>query len=265
MSSPSGSCWRIARNAVGAVKSVHDAVLGADAPEGARVGRADRLALVEDARAAVQQRAVDGVGVPDRPADVRRGPVHLARVGVVDVLHRPRERDRMAAVVADDPLRLPGRPGRVDDVERVRRERGGRSRPARRPRARRATRGRASDRARPRASAAGGRCSAPASTRSASMAASRSGLYATTRPGSIPHEARHDDLRLRVLDRRRELVRREPAEDDRVDGADPGAREHRDRPPRGPSACRRSRGRPARRPRAASAPAKRATASRSSR
>ena len=53
------------------------------------VRRADRLALVEDGRAAVQQRRVDDVGVPDDPADVRRRPEHLARLDAVDVRHRP--------------------------------------------------------------------------------------------------------------------------------------------------------------------------------
>ena len=46
------------------------AVLGDDAEEGAGVRRAHRLALVEDRRAAVHERAVDDVRVADRPADV---------------------------------------------------------------------------------------------------------------------------------------------------------------------------------------------------
>ena len=96
-----------------------DAVLRDDPPERAGVGRADRLAFVEDGRAAVEQRRVDDVRVADDPADVGRRPVDLAGLDVVDVAHRPRERDGVAAVVADDPLRLPGRPGRVEDVERI--------------------------------------------------------------------------------------------------------------------------------------------------
>src|SRR5207244_3974373 len=43
-----------------------------------------------------------------------------------------------------------------------------------------------------------------------------------------PARGGDDDLRLRVLDPARELVRGEAAEDDRVDGADPRAGEHRD-------------------------------------
>ena len=65
-------------------------------------------------------------------------------------------------------------------------------------------------------------------TADCSIAASSSGLYATMREGSIPHDARHDRLRLRVLDPARELVRREAAEDDGVHGADSRARQHRD-------------------------------------
>ena len=46
-------------------------------------------------------------------------------------------------------------------------------------------------------------------------------------PRLDPARGRDDDLRLRVLDPCRELVRREPTEDDRVHGPDPRAREHR--------------------------------------
>ena len=67
----------------------------------------------------MQQRPVDDVGVADDPADVRGRPVDLTRIDVVDVLHRPLERDGVAAVVAHDPLRPAGRPGRVEDVERI--------------------------------------------------------------------------------------------------------------------------------------------------
>ena len=61
-----------------------------------------------------------------------------------------------------------------------------------------------------------------------SIAASSSGLYATTPPRLDAAGRGDDDLRLRVLDPARELVGREAAEDDRVNRADPGAREHRD-------------------------------------
>ena len=55
------------------------AVLGDDPPERAGIGRADRLALVQDRGAAVQQRRVDDVGMADDPADVGGRPEHLAR------------------------------------------------------------------------------------------------------------------------------------------------------------------------------------------
>ena len=97
-------------------------VLGDDAPERARVRRADRLALVEDRGAAVEQRRVDDVGVPDHPADVGGRPVHLAGLDAVVVLHRPGERDHVAAIVAHHALRDAGRAGGVEDVERVGRE-----------------------------------------------------------------------------------------------------------------------------------------------
>ena len=43
----------------------------------------------------------------------------LARLAAVDVLHRARERDRVAAGVALHALRLAGRAGRVEDVRRL--------------------------------------------------------------------------------------------------------------------------------------------------
>ena len=116
---PAGSSFLIARNAVGAVNSVFTPCCGDHAPERARVGRPDRLALVEDRRAAGEERRVDDVGMADDPADVGGRPEHVARVRVVDVRHAPPQRDGVAAVVADDALRHAGRPRRVEDVERV--------------------------------------------------------------------------------------------------------------------------------------------------
>ena len=90
-------------------------------PVRTRIGRSDRLAFVEHGRAAVEQRCVDDVRMPHHPPDVRRGPEDLARIDAVHVLHRPREGDRVTAVVANDPLRLAGRARRVEDVQRIRR------------------------------------------------------------------------------------------------------------------------------------------------
>ena len=70
------------------------AVLRDDPPERARVRRADRLALVQHGRVAVEQRAVDDVRMAHGPAQVGRGPVHLARLDPVDVAHAPGERDQ---------------------------------------------------------------------------------------------------------------------------------------------------------------------------
>ena len=81
-----------------------DAVLLDHAPEGAGVGGADRLALVENGGRSAQQRAVDDVGVTHDPADVRRGPVDLAGPDAVDVLHAPVQGDCVPAVVAHDAL-----------------------------------------------------------------------------------------------------------------------------------------------------------------
>ena len=94
-------------------------VLGDHAPERAGVRRADRLALVEHRGAAVEQRRIDDVAVADHPADVGRRPPGLARLDAVEVLHRPFQRDHVAAVVAHHALRPAGRARGVEDVERI--------------------------------------------------------------------------------------------------------------------------------------------------
>ena len=94
-------------------------VLGDDSPEDAGIGGADRLALEEDGGAAVKQRRIDDVGMTHHPADVRRRPVDLARIDTVDVLHRPFERHRVAAVVADDPLGHAGGARGIENIKRI--------------------------------------------------------------------------------------------------------------------------------------------------
>ena len=173
----------------------------------------------------MQQGAIDGVRMPDGPADVRRGPVDLAGLGVVDALHRPRERDRVTPVVPDDPLRLSGRPGRVDDVERVRR--------GQRDAVRRLH---ALERVVPlevpvrvelgfehRALEDDAALGLEPGLRDRRV---EQRLVGDDPPRLDAARCRDDHLRLRVVDPRRELVRREPAEDDRVHGPDPRAGEH---------------------------------------
>ena len=52
-------------------------VLVDDPPERPGIGGADRLALVHDRGAAIDQRGVDDVGMADHPADIGGGPEHL--------------------------------------------------------------------------------------------------------------------------------------------------------------------------------------------
>ncbi len=197
------------------------------APECAGVRRADGLALEQHRRVAVQQRPVDDVGVTDDPADVGRGPVDLARLDAVDVLHGPVERHRVAAVVAHDALRLAGRAGGVQNVERVGRVDG-----------HTVLRRRARQRILP--------VDVPRwdelclELRTLQHDAAR-GLvlrqlqrlveqrFVLDDAGRLDAAGRgHDRLGRRVVDAGRQLVRRETAEDDRVHGPDPGAGEHGD-------------------------------------
>ena len=209
-----------------------DAVLGDDPPERPGIRRTNRFALVEHRRAAGQQGRVDDVGVADDPADVAGRPPHLARPRVVDVGHRPAQRDGVAAVVADDALRLAGRAARVEHVERVGRlHRNAFRRVTPRPApSARPSPGRAPPSQRRRRAARGvaaQRCT-PARASRASSAASTSGLYSTTRAPSMPHDAVTTHDRLGVVDPGGQLGRREPAEHHRVHGAEPRAGQHRD-------------------------------------
>ena len=239
-SSPSGSSFLIARIAVGAVNSACHAVLGDDPPERAGVRGADRLALVQHRGRADQQRRVDDVGVADDPADVaRRSRTRRPGPDVVDVRHRPAQRDRVAAVVADDALRLPGGARGVEDVERVGRGDRHAVAPARRRRRQLGpveVAGPAERRPRPAARCRITQCSGWCAA--ARSAASSSGLYSTTRAASMPQDAGDDHLRPGVVDPGGELgrprSRRTPPSAPRRAGRRPASR----RPPRGPSACR---------------------------
>jgi hypothetical protein len=94
-------------------------VLGDDSPERSGVRRTYRLSFIKYGRCADQQWCVDDVGVADDPAHVGGRPPHVTRTDVVDGAHRPGQRDRVTAVVANHSLRLPRRTRGVEDVQRV--------------------------------------------------------------------------------------------------------------------------------------------------
>ena len=86
-----------------------DAVLRADAPVRARIRRSDRLPFIQNRRDAVQERSVDDVAVPDRPADVGGCPEDLSGADAENVAHAPGQRDGVAPVVAHDAFWNAGR------------------------------------------------------------------------------------------------------------------------------------------------------------
>ena len=67
----------------------------------------------------MDQRRIDDVGVADHPTDVGRAPPDLARIDAVEILHRPFERDHVAAIVAHHAFRDAGRARGVENVERI--------------------------------------------------------------------------------------------------------------------------------------------------
>ena len=175
----------------------------------------------------MEKRRVDDVRMADNPADIRGRPVHLAGPGIVDVRHRPLERNRMPSVVADDALRPAGRARRVEDVEgigRLDRDAGHRLGVAKRllP------------------LDVAGRVELRLELRALEDDTPRGlALYEPDRgveqrlvrddaPGLEAAGGGDHDLRLRVLEPTRQLVRREAAEDNRVDRTDPRTRQHCD-------------------------------------
>lgn len=195
-------------------------------PERARVGGADGLALVQHRRRSGQQRAVDDVAVADHPAHVRGGPHDLAGSDVIDVGHRPAQRDGVSAVVPDDALRLPGGARRVEDVERIGRRdrhgiRGGRGvefpmevQPVARRLDVDLRSAREEDRTRGRRRHGEGRGDGCHVVDGASG-------FETTSGG-------HDRDGIRVVDARGQFLRGEPAEHHRVDRTEARTGEHRD-------------------------------------
>jgi hypothetical protein len=111
--SVTGSTLRIARRAVGAVNEV----VFDHTPEGARIARANELALVlHCGGAADKQLGMDDVGVDDYPAGIGGGPQDLSESDAVEEAYRSRPRDGVPAVVTNDALGLSGRPRGVGDV-----------------------------------------------------------------------------------------------------------------------------------------------------
>ncbi len=206
-------------------------VLGDHAPERAGIGRADRLALVQDGRAAVQQRRVADVRVAHHPADVGGSPERLARIDAVVVPHAPLERDHVPAVVAHHAFRRAGSARGVEDVERIGGLDGNAAGLA-------AARLRVGYRRGPVVVAAGnhvGLGHRPLQHQHGLRlvagqldGAVEQRLVGDDAAGLDAARRRQDGGRLGVLDARGKLRRGEAAEHHRVDGADAGAGQHGD-------------------------------------
>src|SRR5262245_8300355 len=72
------------------------------APESTGVGSADRFALVENCRVAVEERGIDDVGVAYYPTHVRGGPEDLTRLDAIDFLDTPLGGNHVAAIITDN-------------------------------------------------------------------------------------------------------------------------------------------------------------------
>ena len=99
------------------VELVHRVLL-ADGPAPPRVWIRGHP-LEHHRRRALQQRAVDDVGVSGDPPDVRGAPVHLAGLVVEHVLERGPRTEHVPGGGVNDTLGLPGAPGGVQHEQRV--------------------------------------------------------------------------------------------------------------------------------------------------
>ncbi|EKD38576.1 MAG: hypothetical protein ACD_75C00690G0001 [uncultured bacterium] len=94
-------------------------MLGNDAPEGAGIGSSDGLSFIENRGGTLQQRGINDIGMTDNPADVGSRPPDFTGIDVIQVLHGPVQGNCVAAVVPYNTFRHSGRPGGVEDVQRV--------------------------------------------------------------------------------------------------------------------------------------------------
>ena len=99
-------------------QNLHFMVLN-DPPENTSIRRANGLALKQHGGASGQQRRVDNVGMTNDPTDIRRRPINIARLHIIDIRHAPPKRHRMPAIIANDTLWLAGGAGGVEDIQRV--------------------------------------------------------------------------------------------------------------------------------------------------
>ncbi len=196
-------------------------------PEAAEV-RIIGDAVEHDGRRAIHQRAVDDVAVAGDPADVGGAPEDVVRPIVEDPVERRRGPDRIAAGGVDDALRLSGRSRRVEDEQRVLgvhhlRLAVGREAVAHARNSRR--RGRPSSARRRRCGVTTITvCDVAMLERRVDVALQRDDLAAAHAFVGGDHRAG-----IAIGDAAGDAFRREAAEDDRMDGPDPGAGEHRRR------------------------------------
>ena len=85
-------------------------MLGNHPPEGAGIWRADGFALEHNRGIAMNQWGIADIGMPNHPADIRRGPEHIAGIHVIDVLHSPLQSHQMSSSGADHALWSAGCP-----------------------------------------------------------------------------------------------------------------------------------------------------------
>ena len=95
-------------------------MLGNHPPECTGIRGAHGFSLVEDGRAAIEERAVDDIGMPDHPADIGSSPEDLAGLHAIDILHAPEQGNEMAAIIPEHPFGFSGSPRCVEEVERIR-------------------------------------------------------------------------------------------------------------------------------------------------
>ena len=90
-----------------------------NAPERTRIRGSDRFAFKEYGCAALEQGPVNNVAMTNNPADIRRGPLDFAGMGIIDIPHAPLKRHPMATIIAYNSFRFACRARCIQNIERV--------------------------------------------------------------------------------------------------------------------------------------------------
>ena len=97
-------------------KKAFNVVFGDDPPECSCIRRTYGLTLKNDGGVTVYQRRIANVRMTHDPTNIRRSPKHFAGIDLINVLHRPVQRDEVPSRRAHHALWRSGRAGGIQNI-----------------------------------------------------------------------------------------------------------------------------------------------------